>query len=1216
MKNVWDQEYYQRAEIRAEKVFEDSLERSRFAERFMSSQKSKEKSSWLMNEEIPAQAEIDMQIEDATRTLELKTLSKSQRTKRGKKFNEKAKRQAGMMNQLNIYNAAWSRASYAAINAGIKIEAKEAHEKGDVVNEGDFLDAGKVLLETSHLDSTGSMMTDISNYAVWKSFAKKKGDVVGGKEFLDKQPDFDYKDVTKLADKRTYMDQYEKLLKELEDLNLDDFNYKTDEEFTKSFAGRYVTLKAFSHTEDILKDPGLKNNISKEREKELLSKSLIIKEILSDYENRATMIQSPYYVLLAGKDIDGLSNEDLQARINRTKDDVAKSYLRNVLERRNYITFGKGMSAKDLEKKLVEISSKKSAQAKDIQKEAMEKDAALMEVRDGIMDEFRQRVSDVPEADRDLAALSAYADEKAEIFELELLNARPSEILKVKEVPFLDCYYDKANGVVEAITKMNKLLGINNLTTEIKQKDSPLLKAVPEDILAAYLKKNRELVGYANRFYAAAELNKWNADFKGLSKEEKAKREKIAAPINKYLDSFSKDEAYKRVCSDYIMMARQVQEALFTTVSKNFKFDSMGELAGTEIDTSPTTTDIRSLLKTMYGGLSWTHGYEMPEEVPETEAMECRKYFLEKRGTIEEKNKLSKIYKKNLETARRVRQYREKEEERHLKVKDEYGDITHEVVNGKEKVTDMRNEWTFMDNLNTKGLSQEEKVKKERDFIRACVSMKKDKERLSPENRDILLKGFDEMFERMETEMTDPATHEFKKREDFFKDEETYKRWCRDIDAGFNVQSALELYRSLGGVISDERYNRIYSIGAFYQNMQMYHTASVNMAMRPEAMFFSHKELDGMSLDDIYTLRKRVAKDLKNAKGKDKAVMMGRNEIANDLMFIYTYERQDLDFVNKKDYAERNNVKKEVKKDDKTVSTIYEKTEVRNKRNLTSKNSLEKALMSSKQVEESLAAEGREAIKNRLKNYENEPHFIVKDTDVTEYIGLVRFKYLNGTATRISDISNERGYKYGEMVGEESNTQAITGLLNQFRLADTRKYDKKDSNADEMKNPLSKQENWKQFGAIGTIPTSNAITIKGFAKAVYDTCDVLKLAKNLDAYIRTSSNPDTYMKTDEERQLYRDIMTYAEKMDGVLEALKSDDADEQALVREYLQNLRLLDDINREKLSNRWIMPAVGCSFNEYKAAKTKGKREELCKQFYEKIRETIEREGRAANEK
>ena len=1201
------EEYYRRAEIRTEEVLKQAYKRESLSERLEASTMSLERSSWLTSEEIPLQAEIDKQMDDATKAMELKTLSKSQKTKRGEKFNEKAKRQAGMMRQLRAYNMGWQHSLAAALRAGIK-------------DEGDNMEDPKSLYEdTAHLDETGTMLTDIANYAVWKNYAQKRGDRLGGKDFLDKQASVTYKDIVELANENTYKKQCVKMIDDFKDLDLDDFNYKSDEEFMKDFSGKYAALKAFSHIETMLNAPGVKDSI---KDIEIIkNKVIVLKDILSDYENRATMIQSPYYVLLAGKDIDSLSDKDLQRRILTTEDKVAKQYMQKVLERRKYITFGKGVSAKKLEKRAQVIAGKKSAQANDLIRENMEKDIELMEVRQTQMEAYRQMEDEMPEEIRDALALVHMGEDAADAFEEHLKSPALAKVMKVSNVPFLDHYKDLAPSNISAITKINGLLGINNLTTELPLNANAYLAVVPREVLESYIEKNRELVRFQNQYKAVVAFNKWNGDYKDMPEQEKVKRQKLDAAVNFYKNEFVKDTVYQTLCKEYIDLAKQIRESIFTASFKDGKFDSMGDLSGTEIVDNNKGKGLGALYKRMYGGLTWTHGYEMPEEAPVEEARLFRRYMFERNLDVwdnDSKEKIQRKYKKKLKMARNVRSWMENEENVSVKKKEDYTYLRRFKVGESEVSVTLREEFDVMDNLNMEGLNEVERVEKEKSFIGACAKFKHDPAHLSIEERKTILDGYEEMFRRIETELVDPTTHVLKSRDDFFKDEETFKRWSRDIAAGFNIKYALDTFAKVGGVMSDERRHKLYSISSIYETMQQYFTSCKKIAITPEAMFIDKKDIDNMTPEDAVRLNAKLTASKNHSSGTENDKMFGRWAMSEDLMHIITYEKKAPnalgDYIDKKKGIDVDRIIKESMAKSK-LTIEREKLRIRQENNIIGDNTIKKAILKSREIEDGFEKEKWNLLSAKLKEHQRHPHFIRRKYEKPEYEGLVNLKYMYRTKTMISDIKNENGYIIDEVHGERSTTEAIYGLLNQFRETDIRKYDKLDSNSNDIKAPLIKTKAWKQFGNMGDLPSDTERTIARYAKTVYDVLDLLRLAKNLDTYIRTDFSkepevigdekakkevypigegkrftPEYYLKDENDVKLYKDIMTFAKKLDGVMEALTSEDEAEQAVAHEYLQTLTIVDQINAKpsRADKKWIMPAVGPSFKEYKEANAK----------------------------
>ncbi len=72
-------------------------------ENYLTNEKVIEKTSWLNKVHIPAKEEIDTEIDAGFTSITSHELSQSQRTKRGKKFKEKAERQARAIRERNLY---------------------------------------------------------------------------------------------------------------------------------------------------------------------------------------------------------------------------------------------------------------------------------------------------------------------------------------------------------------------------------------------------------------------------------------------------------------------------------------------------------------------------------------------------------------------------------------------------------------------------------------------------------------------------------------------------------------------------------------------------------------------------------------------------------------------------------------------------------------------------------------------------------------------------------------------------------------------------------------------------------------------------------------------------------------------------------------------------------------------------------------------------------
>ena len=138
----------------------------------------------------------------------------------------------------------------------------------------------------------------------------------------------------------------------MEETDVGRYDYKTDEDFINSedgitFEERFSELRLFSHSKKLLKERENDGSLAK-KEKELVLRAGLMKEILKDYEYRALLMQSPFYPLLAAKDFDSLPDSDLEIRIRQTEHEGARNYLKLILERRKEQRFTRGISAEEL----------------------------------------------------------------------------------------------------------------------------------------------------------------------------------------------------------------------------------------------------------------------------------------------------------------------------------------------------------------------------------------------------------------------------------------------------------------------------------------------------------------------------------------------------------------------------------------------------------------------------------------------------------------------------------------------------------------------------------------------------------------------------------------------------------------------------------------------------------------------------------------------------
>ncbi len=133
------------------------------------------------------------------------------------------------------------------------------------------------------------------------------------------------------------------------------FDYKTNEEFIKNLDKNYPMLKALASSQRMLdyikadKKVDQSSNICA-----LRAKASVFVDILADYESRIKMMSSPYYVLLAKKDLFDMSLKDLEKYHEADhvqNNPELKSYVESVMDRKKATRFKRGDSASDLYEK-------------------------------------------------------------------------------------------------------------------------------------------------------------------------------------------------------------------------------------------------------------------------------------------------------------------------------------------------------------------------------------------------------------------------------------------------------------------------------------------------------------------------------------------------------------------------------------------------------------------------------------------------------------------------------------------------------------------------------------------------------------------------------------------------------------------------------------------------------------------------------------------------
>ncbi|MCR5746333.1 MAG: hypothetical protein K6G03_01320, partial [Lachnospiraceae bacterium] len=285
---------------------------------------------------------IDRQIDNARTTFGLSRLSKTQRTKRGKKFNNKAALQANMINAINKTHYSRESALDHVLSAGV-YNSYSNKDEGFLNGFGQDPEAAFV----------APVMKDVAYYKMSDLYDKKRPSLL--EEDKKKRLINGAKSIEKMADPKTRNAEFEAILRDFMKLDLNEFNYKNDNDFVLAFEKKFAKLRAFSNADTIMKLLNLAKDKGYQMPEDIAGnydamhiKARVLQDILEDYNNRALLLQSPYYVLLANKDFDSISDGELKKRIEKTEDNNARIYMQAVLQRRAIRGFGKGKEAKKL----------------------------------------------------------------------------------------------------------------------------------------------------------------------------------------------------------------------------------------------------------------------------------------------------------------------------------------------------------------------------------------------------------------------------------------------------------------------------------------------------------------------------------------------------------------------------------------------------------------------------------------------------------------------------------------------------------------------------------------------------------------------------------------------------------------------------------------------------------------------------------------------------
>ena len=136
------------------------------------------------------------------------------------------------------------------------------------------------------------------------------------------------------------------MLQIVEDTDMEEFAYTDNASFAANFAVKYEKLKALADGTAMIEHIRSKNEGKFLSKRELTqgnadsskvceAKCRLAGELLKDYEIRMRLITSPYYALIAGKDIEKISVSKLQRLKKKEGHEALNAYLDNVIEYKN-----------------------------------------------------------------------------------------------------------------------------------------------------------------------------------------------------------------------------------------------------------------------------------------------------------------------------------------------------------------------------------------------------------------------------------------------------------------------------------------------------------------------------------------------------------------------------------------------------------------------------------------------------------------------------------------------------------------------------------------------------------------------------------------------------------------------------------------------------------------------------------------------------------------
>jgi hypothetical protein len=359
------------------------------------------------------------------------------------------------------------------------------------------------------------------------------------------------------------------VLNRLDNLEFSQFDYKSNEAFAmgkaeKSFAARFSTLRYFSHCVTMLDEMEKAGVKMPENAKALRVKAEFIKEILADYENRALLIQSPFFALLASRDFDSFSVQELEMRRDRTSDALAKEYLDNVIkQKRAKGGFERGASAEAILQKKLEQAENAPEEQQNVEQEVVQQDVEQEEEQQNIEEEVEQQVvqenvqdektkkvhNEVPESIYSADKLAAMAEAKA----------KPRTIndeLACKSLPFV---VDKTAGDLYCQNFKQRILNLHR-TMNAEAAASFVNHHAETQTVKLYVEVDSK--SYRNLLEDQQTLENFRAKIAYLADLANASLPEDAAFINKYMDSILESPEYKDALASMERHATALEESL------------------------------------------------------------------------------------------------------------------------------------------------------------------------------------------------------------------------------------------------------------------------------------------------------------------------------------------------------------------------------------------------------------------------------------------------------------------------------------------------------------------------------------------------------------------------------------------------------------------------------------------------------------------------------